>query len=154
MNITQKKLDAGILSDTEWEREQAIGELCSLMTSQKEKPDIEWEIHQTLAELGVQSDLLGHDYLVTAIYITIAQPEIVRNIMKELYPAVAEVHHTKTSLVERAMRHAIENAFQNGDPDVLNRYFRNTISVRSGKVTNGAFISRVANILRIQGGVA
>ena len=156
MSSIEQKLDAVIrciLSGTEGERAQARGELSSLMTA-KAPDNIEWIVHNTLAELGVPSNLLGHDYLVTAICIAIARPDAVHSITGDLYPAVAKAYHTSAVNVERAIRHAIENAFLHCDLEVLERYFGNAVSAQRAKTTNGAFISRVANILRISGGVS
>ena len=158
MSSIEQKLDAVIrcvLSGTEGEREQARGELCSLMTAKvPDQAETEWIVHNTLAELGVPSNLRGHDYLVAAICIAITRPDAVHSITGDLYPAVAKAYHTSAANVERAIRHAIENAFLNGDMEVLERYFGNAVSSERAKTTNGAFISRVANILRISRGVS
>lgn len=158
MSNIEQKLDAVIrciLSGTEGEREAAKGTLCSLVKAKaRDNAETEWIVHNTLAELGVPSNLRGHDYLVTAICTAIDRPEVVHAITSDLYPAVARAYHTSASNVERAIRHAIENAFLHCDMEVLERYFGNAVSSERAKTTNGAFISRVANILRIQGGVS
>ena len=67
---------------------------------------------------------------------------------KELYPAIAAKHDTTPSRVERCIRHAIEWAYTNGNPDMLKHYLGNIAAYDKGKATNGAFIAALASWCR------
>ena len=69
---------------------------------------------------------------------------------KQLYPSVAKRYETTSSRVERAIRHAIEVAWDRGDVDVLNSYFGYTIHNTRGKPTNSEFIAMISDKLRLQ----
>ena len=69
---------------------------------------------------------------------------------KQLYPSVAKMYETTSSRVERAIRHAIEVAWDRGDVDVLNSYFGYTIHNGRGKPTNSEFIAMISDKLRLQ----
>ncbi len=99
------------------------------------------KIDEIFLDIGMKESHLGTGYLRAAIGMYV--PGI--SLTKELYPAVAKLSGSTASRVERAMRHAIEAAFNN-DPMYHNtgRYFGNTISAESGKVTLGEFIARIA----------
>ena len=81
---------------------------------------------------------------------SIYDPEIINSITKELYPSVAKNFKTTSSRVERAIRHAIEVAWDRGDLDVLSSYFGYTISNLKGKPTNSEFIAMISDRLRLQ----
>ena len=76
--------------------------------------------------------------------------DVIISITKKLYPSVAEDFHTTSSRVERAIRHAIEVAWDRGDTDVLNSIFGYTIATSKGKPTNSEFIAMIADRLRLQ----
>ena len=82
--------------------------------------------------------------------LTIDKPEIINAVTKELYPSVALKYETTSSRVERAIRHAIEVAWDRGDVDVLNSYFGYTIHNSRGKPTNSEFIAMISDKLRLQ----
>ena len=77
-------------------------------------------------------------------------PSIINAITERLYPSIAEKYHTSPSRVERAIRHAIEVAWDRGDLDVLNSYFGYTVNNQRGKPTNSEFIAMIADRLRLQ----
>ncbi len=112
------------------------------------RKDLDTVIRDTLLEIGVPDKLLGHRYLVTALTLTVNNPKATGDLTKKLYPAVAEQHDTTWSRAERAMRHAIEAAWDRGDMDTLQRYFGYTVQSLKGKPTNGEFIARIANVVR------
>ena len=70
---------------------------------------------------------------------------MLESVTKLLYPAVAKRFSTTPSRVERAIRHAIEIAWDRGDLDVLNGYFGYTISTGKGKPTNSEFIALITD---------
>lgn len=105
------------------------------------------KICYTLKELGVPPHLLGFDYLVEAIELVHLNHDLLHAITKELYPAIAERHHTTGSKVERAIRNAIEMGFDNSTPELLKSVFGNTINMHSGKVANSHFIATITEVL-------
>ena len=75
---------------------------------------------------------------------------IISSITKTLYPTVAKKHNTTSSRVERAIRHAIEVAWDRGDIDTLNAYFGYTVQNNKGKPTNSEFIAMISDKIRLQ----
>ena len=75
---------------------------------------------------------------------------MISSVTKVLYPTIAKMYQTTSSRVERAIRHAIEIAWDRGDVDVLNDYFGYTINIGRGKPTNSEFIAMIADKLRIK----
>lgn len=81
---------------------------------------------------------------------SVNDPEIINSVTKQLYPSVAKRFSTTSSRVERAIRHAIEVAWDRGDVDVLNSYFGYTIHNTKGKPTNSEFIAMISDKLRLK----
>ena len=107
-------------------------------------------VRQTLLDLGVPQHIKGYAYLKTAINLAIEDSEKLQAVTKVLYPEVAKAHGTTPSRVERAIRHAVETAFKNIDPDTIERYFGYSIDMERGKPTNSHFVSAVAEIIAEQ----
>lgn len=105
-------------------------------------------IRDLLVELGVPDHLKGHKFIVEALRYTVKHSDSIPSVFKELYPAVAKTFRDTPSRVERAIRHAIEVAWERCDWDVLSMYFGNTVSSLKGRPTNGEFLSRAANVIR------
>jgi two-component system response regulator (stage 0 sporulation protein A) len=112
--------------------------------------DRQENIRQILLDIGVPQHIKGYAYLKTAINLVVEDSEKVHAVTKVLYPEVAKVHGTTTSRVERAIRHAVESAFNHIDPDTIKRYFGYSIDMYRGKPTNSHFISAVAEIIAKQ----
>ena len=81
---------------------------------------------------------------------SVNDPDIINSVTKQLYPAVAKSFSTTSSRVERAIRHAIEVAWDRGDVDTLNKYFGYTVHNSKGKPTNSEFIAMISDRLRLQ----
>ena len=113
-------------------------------------PDIESQVTQIIHQIGVPAHIKGYQYLRTAILLTIQDSDIINSVTKVLYPSVAKKYATTTSRVERAIRHAIEVAWDRGDVDTLNSYFGYTIQNNRGKPTNSEFIAMIADNLRLK----
>ena len=105
------------------------------------------KIFNCLNELGIPFNLVGREYLETAILIVLERGKI--STTKELYPVVAEKHNTTASRVERAMRHSIEVGIDNTDPKTMGKYFGNIISAYTGKTVNSAFVYGVAKYIEV-----
>ena len=118
--------------------------------SKKPVSDLETQVTQIIHQIGVPAHIKGYQYLRTAILMTINDSEIINSVTKVLYPSVAKKYSTTTSRVERAIRHAIEVAWDRGDVDTLNSYFGYTIQNNRGKPTNSEFIAMIADNLRLK----
>ena len=118
----------------------------------KAEPDIELKdmVTEIIHDVGVPAHIKGYQYLRQAIILTVNDMEIINAVTKVLYPAVAEHFGTTPSRVERAIRHAIEVAWDRGDVDVLNSYFGYTIHNSRGKPTNSEFIAMISDKFRLQ----
>lgn len=111
---------------------------------------IELKVTEILHEIGVPAHIKGYHYLRDSIIMAIEHPDIINAVTKQLYPSVAKKYETTSSRVERAIRHAIEVAWDRGDVDVLNSYFGYTIHNDRGKPTNSEFIAMISDRLRLQ----
>ena len=103
-------------------------------------------------EVGMPAHIKGYQYVREAIILTIKDVNMINAVTKALYPAVARRYNTTPSCVERAIRHAIEVAWNRGDLDTLQRFFGYTVSHSRGKPTNSEFIAMIADHLSLQGG--
>ena len=122
-----------------------------VVTEEKDRtPDIESQVTQIIHQIGVPAHIKGYQYLRTAILLTVKDSDIINSVTKVLYPSVAKKYATTTSRVERAIRHAIEVAWDRGDVDTLNSYFGYTIQNNRGKPTNSEFIAMIADNLRLK----
>ncbi len=113
-------------------------------------PDMEAQVTKIIHQIGIPAHIKGYQYLRCAILMTIEEGDIINSVTKILYPSVAKKYGTTTSRVERAIRHAIEVAWDRGDVDVLNSYFGYTIQNSRGKPTNSEFIAMIADNLRLK----
>ena len=113
-------------------------------------PDMEAQVTKIIHQIGVPAHIKGYQYLRTAILMTIDDNDCINSVTKVLYPTVAKKYGTTTSRVERAIRHAIEVAWDRGDVDTLNSYFGYTIQNSKGKPTNSEFIAMIADNLRLK----
>lgn len=111
---------------------------------------MEVKVTEILHQIGVPAHIKGYHYLRDSIIMSIEHPEIINAVTKQLYPSVAKKYATTSSRVERAIRHAIEVAWDRGDVDILNSYFGYTIHISRGKPTNSEFIAMIADKLRLQ----
>ena len=101
-------------------------------------------------EIGVPAHIKGYQYLREAIIIAVNDLEVINAVTKVLYPAVAKRFATTPSRVERAIRHAIEVAWDRGDLETLQKYFGYTVSNAKGKPTNSEFIAMIADRLLLE----
>ena len=106
-------------------------------------------ISSIMRQIGVPAHIKGYEYLRQAIVLTVKDPELMHAVTKSLYPTVAKSNATTSSRVERAIRHAIEVAWDRGDVDVLSSYFGYTIQNSRGKPTNSEFIAMISDKLRL-----
>ena len=112
--------------------------------------NIESMVTNIIHEIGVPAHIKGYQYLREAIIIAVNDMDVINAITKVLYPQVAKTFGTTPSRVERAIRHAIEVAWDRGDLDTLQRFFGYTVSNTKGKPTNSEFIALIADKLQLQ----
>ncbi|MBQ3588729.1 MAG: response regulator [Oscillospiraceae bacterium] len=111
--------------------------------------DMEKPVTDILREFRMPAHIKGYSFHRRAILMAIGNPDIINNVTKRLYPAVAELFGTTPSRVERAMRTAIEISWDRAGDDVLNRYF----SYHFGKFTrpsNSEFVACISDIVRME----
>ena len=112
--------------------------------------NLEKDVTDMIHEIGVPAHIKGYQYLREAIMMSVDDIEMLNSITKILYPTIAKRYQTTPSRVERAIRHAIEVAWDRGDTEVLNSFFGYTIANSKGKPTNSEFIAMIADRLRLQ----
>ena len=112
--------------------------------------NLETTVTGIIHEIGVPAHIKGYQYLREAIIIAVEDMEVINAVTKILYPEVAKRFGTTASRVERAIRHAIEVAWDRGDLETLQKYFGYTVSNAKGKPTNSEFIAMIADRLQLQ----
>lgn len=111
--------------------------------------NLEVEVTRMIHQMGVPAHVKGYQYLRDAIVCVIIDIALLGSVTKELYPMIAVKYQTTPSRVERAIRHAIELAWDRGNIEFMNRFFGYTINVDRGKPTNSEFVAMVADKLRM-----
>ena len=112
--------------------------------------DLERQVTAIIHEVGVPAHIKGYQYLREAIMIAVEDMDVINAVTKVLYPEVAKTFGTTASRVERAIRHAIEVAWDRGDLETLQKYFGYTVSNAKGKPTNSEFIAMIADRLQLE----
>lgn len=120
------------------------------ITTIKNTVDLQVTVSEIMHQIGVPAHIKGYQYLREAIVLSINDKEMMSSVTKILYPTVAKMYSTTASRVERAIRHAIEVAWDRGDIDVLSSYFGYTIQSSRGKPTNSEFIAMISDKLRLR----
>lgn len=123
---------------------------CDKMFSSDSDFDLETQVTQIIHQVGIPAHIKGYQYLRSAIMMVVKNNRIINEVTKTLYPTVADEFSTTSSRVERAIRHAIEVAWDRGDVDMLNSFFGYTVQNSKGKPTNSEFIAMIADNLRLK----
>ena len=131
-------------------REIVAIERQSKSSARRGEINIEAMVTSIIHEIGVPAHIKGYQYLREAIMIAVQDMDVINAITKVLYPQVAKTFATTPSRVERAIRHAIEVAWDRGDLETLQRFFGYTVSNTKGKPTNSEFIALIADKLQLQ----
>lgn len=118
--------------------------------AQSNSCDLELRVTEVLHEIGVPAHIKGYYYLRSAIMRVTNDKHLIKAITKELYPGIAKEFHTTASRVERALRWAIEVAWDRGDIETLYKWFGWTVSNDKGRPTNSEFIALVSDKLRLE----
>ena len=107
-------------------------------------------VTEVIHEIGVPAHIKGYQYLREAIMIAVEDMDVINAVTKVLYPEVAKRYGTTASRVERAIRHAIEVAWDRGDLETLQKYFGYTVNGAKGKPTNSEFVAMIADRLVLE----
>jgi len=113
-------------------------------------PDLEGRVTAIIHEVGVPAHIKGYQYVREAILIAVENMDVINSVTKILYPEVAKRFGTTPSRVERAIRHAIEVAWDRGDLETLQKFFGYTVSNSKGKPTNSEFIAMIADRISLE----
>ncbi len=130
--------------------------LCASQAEEDPEEDaarvLERRVTAIIHEIGVPAHIKGYQYLREAIGLVVNDMDTINAVTKVLYPAVAKRFGTTASRVERAIRHAIEVAWDRGDLETLQKYFGYTVSNAKGKPTNSEFIAMIADRISLEQG--
>ena len=126
----------------------------SITISAPAPKNLEVEVTKIIHEIGVPAHVKGYQYLRDAIMLVVDEVNYLGAVTKELYPTIAQKYDTTPSRVERAIRHAIELAWDRGDLEKINKFFGYTINGEKGKPTNSEFIAIIADKLRLENKVS
>ena len=118
--------------------------------SEESVPDIETQVTELILQIGIPAHIKGYHFVRSAIIMAIESPDTINAITKIVYPTIAKEYQTSSSRVERAIRHAIEVAWDRGDVDTLNGIFGYSINSSKGKPTNSEFIAMLSDKLRLK----
>ncbi|MGM0369769.1 MAG: sporulation transcription factor Spo0A [Bacillota bacterium] len=121
-----------------------------IQQEQQQEFNIEEKVTEIMHNIGVPAHIKGYLYLREAITMVIKDVELLGAVTKKLYPEVAKAFDTTASRVERAIRHAIEVSWKNGNTKVINEIFGHSITSSTGKPTNSQFVAKIADKLRIE----
>lgn len=130
----------------------AKAEQKSVVVPEKKTPvvhDLEQDVTNMIHEIGVPAHIKGYQYLREAIMMSVEDSGMISSITKILYPTIAKRFQTTPSRVERAIRHAIEVAWNRGRMETLDSLFGYTIDTGKGKPTNSEFIALIADRIRL-----
>ena len=147
------QLGASIFVSKPYNEDALVENLVSLSEkcgSQFHTPGLEELVTSIIHEVGVPAHIKGYQYVREAIMITVENMDVINSVTKVLYPEVAKRFHTTPSRVERAIRHAIEVAWDRGDLETLQRFFGYTVSNAKGQPTNSEFIAMISDRIRLK----
>ncbi len=122
----------------------------ALPPSEAALPQLEAMVTAIIHEIGVPAHIKGYQYLREGIMLAVRNMDVINAVTKVLYPEIAKRFDTTPSRVERAIRHAIEVAWDRGDLETLQKYFGYTVNSAKGKPTNSEFIAMIADRLQLE----
>jgi len=122
----------------------------ALVAEDDYKKDLEITVTKILHELGVPSHIKGYQYVRTAIIEMFDDTDLIGAVTKVLYPRIALKYNTTVARVERAIRHAIEVAWNRGNYTTMTEMFGNSVDLERSKPTNSEFIATIADKLKLE----
>lgn len=147
-----KPFDFGVLANRI--RQLADGVRVTPYVTAVKTRNLDVAVTNIIHEMGVPAHVKGYHYLRDAILMVVNDINLLGAVTKELYPAIAQKYHTTPSRVERAIRHAIELAWDRGNVEMMTKLFGYTINLERGKPTNSEFIAMIADKMRIEAKVS
>ncbi len=142
------------LLDTTLEYENSGTNMCytktTINSNLKSSTPMEVRVTNIIHDVGVPAHIKGYQYIREAIMLAIKNEDIINAITKTLYPTLATMFKTTPSRVERAIRHAIEVAWNRGQIEMHDKIFGYTVNSNKGKPTNSEFIAMIADKLRLE----
>lgn len=137
-----------VVAGTAKKRVEAVEKLKQMMAEQNHiRNDVEGIVRDMFLEIGVPDHLIGYDYAVDAIVMSVSDRKLSHNTC-ELYRVISDKYDQTACKVERGIRHLVEETMERGNMEQIQKYFGKYISSKTGKVTNGEFIARMANMVR------
>jgi two-component system response regulator (stage 0 sporulation protein A) len=121
-----------------------------VINQRKVNKELQIEVIKIMESLKIPAQYKGYAYLHDAILFSVQQPALVKEITKKLYPLIAEQYTTTINRVERAMRFAIETAWNKGDVNILHELFGYCVDDKKGKPTNASFIAKISDKIRLE----
>jgi len=130
-------------------KERIIG-LTEGPVNQEKRTSLDERISNIFINVGIPPHIKGYSFLREGVKIAVADPSVINNITKKLYPMIGEKYNTSPSKVERAIRHAIEVAWNRGRIENINGILGVRAYVGAEKPTNGEFIALVADKMLLE----
>lgn len=122
----------------------------SVLDTRRLNTSLEVRVTNAIHDVGVPAHIKGYQYVREAIIMTVKNEDVINAVTKVLYPNLSKMFNTTPSRVERAIRHAIEVAWNRGQIEVHDRIFGYTVNSNKGKPTNSEFIAMIADKLRLE----
>lgn len=123
--------------------------LSGIIVMKHQYRDLEKKVADIIEKLGIPPRFKGYSYLEAAIISTVQEPSLINEVTTKLYPTIAKLFDTNEQRVERAMRFAIETAWNKGDVQVIHDLFGYCVDDQKGKPTNASFIAIIADKIRL-----
>ena len=118
---------------------------------EKKRNTLDEKISKIFISVGIPPHIKGYYYLREGVKMAVDNPDVINNITKQLYPMIGEKYQTTASKVERAIRHAIEVAWNRGRIETINTLLGIRAYVGNEKPTNGEFIALIADKMLLEG---
>ena len=128
----------------------SVERACRILPRKGPEHDRRCLIANTLHDVGIPANIKGYSYLIDALELAIANPEAAFSMTQSIYVPIARQHGVQPEQVSRAIKRAIDIAWDRGDLDTLQSYFGYTVSNTKGMPTNGEFVSIIGEKLRFQ----
>ena len=119
-------------------------------TEKSTGPSLDEKISKIFINVGIPPHIKGYCFLREGVKMAVKDPPIINNITKKLYPMIGEKYKTTPSKVERAIRHAIEVAWNRGRIESINSLLGVRAYVGQEKPTNGEFIALIADKMLLE----
>lgn len=150
LDVLLKRINQLMGKEVEEETRNTFARAAINTQEQEVMGSLEVDITNIIHEVGVPAHIKGYQYLRDAITMVVGDMDLLGAVTKELYPAIAKMNKTTPSRVERAIRHAIEVAWNRGRIETINNLFGYTVHNAKGKPTNSEFIAIIADKLRLE----